>query len=71
MPVTVLDLEATPSAPYASLQLGFEVAKAAVAADAIAHGATDGGQRAVCEAYHVQLVAPFCVAAARDFIQAH
>ncbi|MBV9697566.1 MAG: prolyl oligopeptidase family serine peptidase [Gammaproteobacteria bacterium] len=71
VPVTYLDLEATPSAPYASLQQGFTVAKAAVAADAVAHGATDGGQQAVFEAYHVQLVAPFCVTAARDFIQAH
>jgi len=72
-PSAVLDLESSPSAndPYASLKQGFHVAKAAVAADAIAHGATDGGQAAVFEAYHVTLVAPFCVAAARSFIAAH
>lgn len=72
-PSAVLDLESSPSAhdPYASLKQGFQVAKAAVAADAIAHGATDGGQAAVFEAYHVSLVAPFCVAAARSFIAAH
>jgi predicted esterase len=72
-PVTVLDLESTPSAndPYASLQHGFQVAKAAVAAQAVANGATDGGAAAVFEAYHVTLVAPFCVAAARSFVAAH
>jgi hypothetical protein len=43
----------------------------AVAADAIAHGATDGGAFAVAQAYHVSLVAPFCVAAARSFIAGH
>ena len=70
---TVLDLESSPSAndPYTSLKQGFQVAKAAVAADAIAHGATDGGQAAVFEAYHVSLVAPFCAAAARSFIAGH
>ena len=71
VPVTVLDLESSPSGSYAPLQQGFEAAKAAVAADAIAHGATDGGARAVFEAYHVQLVAPFCLAAAKSFIQSH
>lgn len=72
-PSAVLDLESSPSAndPYAILKQGFQVAKAAVAADAVAHGATDGGQAAVFEAYHVSLVAPFCVAAARSFIAAH
>jgi pimeloyl-ACP methyl ester carboxylesterase len=72
-PVSVLDLESTPSAddPYASLERGFQIAKAAVAAQAVANGATDGGAAAVFEAYHVTLVAPFCVAAARSFIAAH
>jgi poly(3-hydroxybutyrate) depolymerase len=72
-PVTVLDLEATPTAgdPYASFERGFQVAKAAVAAQAIAGGATDGGAAAVFADYHVMLVAPFCVAAARSFIAAH
>ena len=53
------------------LKDGFQLAKAAVAADAIAHGATDGGAFAVAQAYHVSLVAPFCVAAARSFIAGH
>ena len=72
-PVAVLDLESTPSAndPYASLERGFQIAKAAVAAQAVANGATDGGAAAVFEAYHATLVAPFCVAAARSFIAAH
>ena len=71
--VSVLDLESTPSGndPYASLQDGFQLAKAAVAADAIAHGATDGGAFAVAAAYHVTLVAPFCFAAAKSYIAAH
>jgi poly(3-hydroxybutyrate) depolymerase len=72
-PATVLDLESAPSAndPYAALERGFQAAKAAVAAQAVANGATDGGAAAVFEAYHVTLVAPFCVAAARSFIAAH
>ena len=69
----VLDLESSPSAndPYGSLKQGFAVAKALVAADAIAQGATDGGARAVFEAYHVTLVGPFCFTAARSFFASH
>ena len=65
----VLDLESTPSAgdPYANLQKDFALAKALVAAAAVAHGATDGGAFAVAEAYHATLVAPFCFAAAKSF----
>jgi hypothetical protein len=72
-PAGLLDLESPVSAqdPYATLKQGFEVAKAAVAADAVAHGATDGGAAAVFDAYHVTLVAPFCLAAARSFIAGH
>ena len=68
-----LDLESAVAAqdPYASLKRGFELAKAAVAADAVAHGAADGGAAAVFEAYHASLVAPFCLAAARSFIASH
>jgi hypothetical protein len=70
---TVLDLEsaAATNDPYAHLKQGFELAKAAVAADAIANGATDGGASAVAEAYHASLVAPFCFAAAKSFIAGH
>jgi hypothetical protein len=71
--IGVLDLESAAGAgdPYGTLKQGFEAAKALVAADAIAGGATDGGARAVFEAYHVTLVAPFCFAAARSFIASH
>ena len=43
------------------------VSKTIVAADAVSQGPTDGRVRAVAEAYHVTLVAPFCLAAARSF----
>lgn len=67
--INVLNLEsmATPNDPYANLKQDFETAKALVAADAIAQGATDGGALAVAEAYHAALVAPFCFTATRSF----
>jgi hypothetical protein len=37
----------------------------------VAQGASDGGQQAVFDAYHASLVAPFCLAAARDFFANH
>jgi hypothetical protein len=65
----VLDLEAAVGTndPYGNLKQGFALAKALVASNAVAGGATDGGARAVFEAYHVTLVAPFCFAATRSF----
>ena len=65
----VLDLESPPTAggPYANLRKDFALAKALVAAAAVAQGATDGGALAVAEAYHATLVAPFCFAAAKSF----
>jgi alpha/beta superfamily hydrolase len=71
--IGVLDLEsnAGPNDPYATLKQEFETAKALVAADAIAQGATDGGAFAVAEAYHATLVAPFCFAAVRSFFASH
>lgn len=71
--IDVLDLESAASAndPYASLKQGFSLAKDLVAADAVAQGATDGGDRAVAEAYHTTLAAPFCFAAAKSFIANH
>jgi hypothetical protein len=68
-PISVLDLESTPSGgePYANLQKDFALAKALVAAAAVAQGATDGGALAVAEAYHATLVAPFCFAAVKSF----
>jgi alpha/beta superfamily hydrolase len=71
--IGVLDLEsnAVPNDPYVALKQEFEAAKALVAADAIAQGATDGGAFAVAEAYHATLVAPFCFAAVRSFFASH
>ena len=68
-PINVLDLEAaaTGNDPYATLKSDFAIAKAAVAAQAVLQGATDGGALAVDEAYHATLVAPFCFAAVRTF----
>jgi hypothetical protein len=70
--ISVLDLEASasPGDPYANLKQGFELAKELVAADAVAHGASDGGAFAVAEAYHATLVAPFCFTAAKAFFSA-
>jgi hypothetical protein len=68
-PIGVLDLESAASAndPYGTLKQDFAIAKALVAADAVAQGATDGGAFAVAQAYHATLVAPFCFAATRSF----
>jgi hypothetical protein len=68
--IGVLDLEsaASPNDPYTNLKQGFEAAKALVAANAVAQGATDGGAFAVAEAYHATLVAPFCFTAVRSFL---
>jgi len=65
----VLDVDSIAGAndPYAAIKHGFATAKATLAAQAIAGGATDGGASAVIEAYHSNLVAPFCMAAARTF----
>ncbi len=71
--IGVLDLEAaaTSNDPYANYKNGFKVAKDLVAADAIAHGATDGGALAIAEVYHTTLVSPFCFAAVKSFFAAH
>jgi len=65
----VLDIDAGAfsGGPDNALTTAFATAKAAVAADAIAQGATDGGAAAVLEAYHAELVAPFCAAAVESF----
>jgi hypothetical protein len=70
---TVLDVDsaATANDPYASLKTGFAAAKAAVRLDAIASGATDGGDSAVLAHYHAGLVPPFCLSAAKSFFDAH
>jgi dienelactone hydrolase len=67
--ISVLDLESPVSVNdvHANLKQGFALAKETVAINAVSQGATDGGARAVAEAYHVTLVAPFCFAAAKSF----
>jgi hypothetical protein len=66
--VTVLDIDSskTEGDPFADLKTGFAAFKDLTAAAAVAGGATDGGARAVAEAYHATLVAPFCLAAVRS-----
>jgi hypothetical protein len=73
VPVTVLDLDASASGgdPYADLKSQFALAKQITAANAVAHGATDGGASAVVDAYHAGLVPPFCLAAVKSFFAAH
>ncbi|WP_454827110.1 alpha/beta hydrolase family protein [Paraburkholderia xenovorans] len=67
---SVLDVDsavAGPGDPYAPIKRGFASAKAEVASQAVAGGAADGGVSAVLRAYHGQLVASFCMVAARAF----
>ncbi len=67
--IGVLDLEsaATANDPYSGPKHDFSVAKQVIAADAILHGATDGGALAVVTGYHATLVAPFCFLAVKSF----
>ena len=69
--ISVLDLEtpALSNDPYAALKSDFATAKALLAATAVQQGASDGGALAVAEAYHAELVAPFCFAAAKTFFE--
>ena len=53
--------------PDAEIKVGFDAAKAAVAAAAVAGGATDNGAMAVADAYHSALVPPFCLSAVRRY----
>lgn len=66
---TVLDVDSAVGTndPYATLKDAFHAAKAAVAAAAVAGGATDGGQSAVLADYHAGLVPPFCLYAVEQF----
>jgi poly(3-hydroxybutyrate) depolymerase len=72
-PVTLLDIDspAASNDPYATLKADFVIAKDAVAAAAVAGGATDGGASAVLNDYHATLVAPFCLSAAKSFFDSH
>ncbi|WGS52248.1 alpha/beta hydrolase [Paraburkholderia sp. D15] len=67
---SVLDVDSPATGsddPYAPVKQGFASAKASVAKQAVANGATDGGASAVLQAYHGELVASFCMVAARAF----
>ena len=70
---TVLDVDsaATANDPYAGEKTGFAVAEGLVRAEAIANGATDGGDLAVLGDYHAGLVPPFCLSAAKSFFDGH
>jgi hypothetical protein len=46
-------------------------ASAAIAATAVAQGATDGGALALLESYHAVLEEPYCFSAARLFFEQH
>jgi pimeloyl-ACP methyl ester carboxylesterase len=71
--VTVLDVDSAVGSndPYARIKDGFALAKAAVAAAAVAGGATDRGASAVLSDYHAGLVPPFCLYAVQSFFNAH
>jgi hypothetical protein len=67
---SVLDVDSPVSGPndaYAPIKQGFALAKSTLASQAVAAGATDGGASAVLQAYHGELVASFCMVAARAF----
>jgi hypothetical protein len=70
---TVLDVDSSPGSndPYAAEQIGFAAAEALLRADAIANGATDGGDSAVFAKYHAGLVPPFCLSAVKSFFDGH
>ena len=72
-PVTVLDIDSAQASndPYASLKHDFQIAKDLIITKAVAGGATDGGVLAVLQAYHAELVPPFCFSAARSFFDSH
>lgn len=72
-PVSVVDVNSSPGPddPYAKEKTGFAAAVDAVEVAAIAGGAMDGGHAAVLANYHVRLVPPFCLAAAKSFFDAH
>ena len=67
---SVLDVDSSatgPDDPFATVKQGFANAKASIARQAIAGGATDGGASAVLRSYHGGLVAGSCMIAARAF----
>ncbi len=71
--LSVVDVDSSASSDdtYADEKIGFAAAVKAVEIAAIAGGATDGGHAAVLADYHVKLVPPFCLAAAKSFFDGH
>ena len=69
----MLDIDSAQSAndPYGTLKHDFQIAKDLIITKAVLGGAADGGALAVLQAYHAELVAPFCLSAARSFFGAH
>jgi hypothetical protein len=67
----VLDVDSAAGAsdPYADLKAGFTAAKDALRVQAVAGGASDGGDQAVLDAYHAGLVPPFCLSAVKSFFE--
>ncbi len=72
-PVTVLDIDSAPTAndSYVDEKDGFAAAAAAVEADAVVSGATDGGEAALLASYHTPLVPAFCLWSVKTFFDAH
>jgi alpha/beta superfamily hydrolase len=70
--ISVLDIDSAIMSgdPFSDLKTKFGIAKDAVRAAAVLGGATDGGDKAVLDAYHATLVAPFCVTAVKSFFDA-
>jgi hypothetical protein len=68
--VTVVDIDSSGD-PFSDLRTAFQTAKDAVRVAAVAGGASDGGDEAVQNAYHAGLVAPFCLAAAKQYFDTH
>jgi len=56
--VTVVDIDSAGD-PYSDLRTAFQAAKDAVRTAAVLGGASDGGDKAVQDAYHAGLVPPF------------
>jgi poly(3-hydroxybutyrate) depolymerase len=65
--ITVLDVNAAPTGPFAAIQAGFQASEAAQLAAALASGlGQSAAQLQVAVNYHTD-VAPFCALAARSF----
>lgn len=62
--VTVVDIDSAGD-PYSDLRTAFQATKDAVRTAAVLGGASDGGDKAVQDAYHAGLVPPFCISAVK------